>query len=160
MFDVRIELFMPRDVLFVRRHGPYAVSAPEAWKTLWGWLHAQGHAGSVKRVLGVSWDAPDHPAPDTIRYDACVEMHARVGGDPGINVAEKSLPGGAFAVLTHEGDYSTLGARMGEMVDTLLPEKALEPDWSRPAMEVYLNDPTGTDGDAPKRTDICIPIHD
>ncbi|MEL7543963.1 MAG: GyrI-like domain-containing protein [Pseudomonadota bacterium] len=131
MADVRIEEFVDRDVVFVRRYGPYETSAMEAWQTLWAWVNEKGHTPQVKRVIGASWDHPEHTTPSEIRYDACIEMHARVDGDPGFDIGLKTLPGGPYAVTLFEGPYQGMGPALRDLADVQVParsDKSPQPD--------------------------------
>lgn len=155
--DIRIEEFVDRDVIFARRVGAYPQSAPLAWQTLWSWVATQGHGDKVKRAIGIGWDSPVHTPADECRYDACLELHERVGGDPGFDIALQTLPGGPHAVYRMTGPYHQMPDMLQDLLNDVLPERGLQVEPTRPILEIYLNDPTQVP-EAELLTDLCIPL--
>jgi len=155
--EFRIEEFTPRDVAFTRRQGAYKQMAPVAWQALWAWLRDAGHADKVKRAIGIGWDDPVSTPLADRRYDACVELHEKVDGDPGYEISLQTLPGGLYAVHQLVGPYHRIGDTLQTMMNDALPEKGLAPDMTRPFLEIYINDPTEV-AEHELRTDLCVPV--
>lgn len=155
--DIRLEEFTARDVVFTRRFGAYPQVAPVAWHFLWSWLAEKEQMGSVKRAIGIGWDDPQQTPAADLRYDACVELHARLSVDPGAEISIQTLPGGRYAVATHKGPYHLIGEAIREIRDEKLPEIGAIPDLARPCLEIYLNNPEEV-AEADLLTDLCVPV--
>ena len=155
--EIRIEDFAAREVIFTRRVGAYAQSAPQAWQALWAWVASQGHGEKIKRVIGIGWDSPAHTPAAECRYDACMELHEPVAGDPDLDIALQTLPGGMHAVHRMVGPYHQMPDTIMELLDSTLPERGLIVDPVRPVLEIYVNDPTQVP-ETDLLTDLCIPI--
>jgi len=155
--DIRLEDFSPRDVVYTRQIGPYQETAPIAWRSLWSWLREKGLASEVKRMIGIGLDDPTTTPLSERRYNACVELHRAAEPDPEFDIEVQTLPGGPYAVHQLKGPYNLIGETLHEMQGAALPEKGLLADYTRPFLEIYLNDPTSV----PERdllTDLCIPV--
>ncbi|MGI9407670.1 MAG: AraC family transcriptional regulator [Hyphomicrobiaceae bacterium] len=155
--DLHLEEFSPREVVYTRRVGPYQEMAPIAWRSLWSWLREKGHAGDVKRAIGFGLDDPTTTPLGERRYDACVELHVPASEDPEFDIAVQNIPGGPYAIHRLRGPYHQIGDAFQELHRAALPEKGLMADYTRPFLEIYINDPA----DVPERellTDLCIPV--
>ena len=128
----------PVRVVFVRRTGPYAESAPEAWQVLmktlaWRvWLHFPAE------MMGVCHDDPEITAAENLRYDACLRFRLRAA--PRGDLEERCLPGGRHAVFLHQGPHAELPATYARIYDAWLPA-GRERLGESPAFEVYLDQP-------------------
>jgi AraC family transcriptional regulator len=151
--DVRVEKVPPRRVAFLRHLGPYQSVGP-TFERLAGWAGQRGLFGPNTLMLGVCHDDPDVTPPDKIRYDCCVTVDERVGGEGEIGV--QTLDGGECAVVTHRGPYATLGESYRWLYGVWLPTSGREPG-NAPPFEVYCNSPRDTPPEE-LLTDICVPL--
>ncbi len=153
--EISAEQFTPRDVVYTRRTGPYRQSAPEAWTALWTWLNEKGLAENTKRMIGFGLDNPVATAPEQMRYEACVELHGTPVADEEAGMKVQTIPGGWYAVYRMEGSYHRMSDCFQDLRNTVLPEKGLFIDPSRPFLEIYVNANVPEDE---LLTDLCIPI--
>jgi AraC family transcriptional regulator len=151
--DVKIEHLDPLRVAFVRHIGPYH-EVGKAWETLCTQLGKEGLLGPDSRFVGVCYDDPEVTAPEKIRYDACVTVDENF--EPQGEVGVQTLPGGAFAVVTHIGPYDRLNQTYAELFGRWLPSSGRELR-SEPSLEFYLNDPESTEPED-LLTDIYAPL--
>ncbi len=151
--DARIEHLDPLRVAFVRHVGPYH-EVGKAWETLCTQLGKEGLLGPDSRFVGVCYDDPEVTAPEKIRYDACVTVDENF--EPQGEVGVQTLPGGAFAVVTHTGPYDRLNQTYAELFGRWLPGSGRELR-SEPSLEFYLNDPESTEPED-LLTDIYAPL--
>ena len=149
----------PRQVGFVRAHGPYRRSSIEAWHTMSEWLERHDLSGQVSCGYGLALDHPDSvDAKQTCRYDACVELSSGYENLKADGLAFQTLPGGAFARIRHVGHYGKLSASLAKVRDEWLPEQPrLLLDRRRPLLAIYLADPKTRDR-AKLRCDVCVPV--
>ena len=157
--DLRIENFSQAEVVYTRRVGPYQEMAPIAWRSLWSWLREKGLAGNVTRTIGFGLDDPTTTPLNERRYDACAELSVEAIEDPDFEIGVQTVPGGKYAVYQLKGPYHQIGNTLKDMMTTALPQQNLTADYTRPFLEIYLNDPT----EVPERdllTELCIPISD
>ena len=148
--SVVIKSLAPARVAFVRHVGPYDRVAP-AWDRLCAFLGKEGLLGGDSQFFGICHDDPAVTEGARIRYDACVTVDPRFvpQGEIGVQV----IPGGDYAVLTHIGPYSGLGASYAQLFGQWLPRsgRRLRPT---PSFEAYLNSPENT---APE--DLIVDLH-
>ena len=148
--SVVITPLRPTRVAFVRHVGPYDRVAV-AWDRLCTFLGKEGLLGGDTQFLGICHDDPAVTEPARIRYDACVTVDRLFvpQGDIGVQV----ISGGDYAVLTHVGPYSGLGASYAKLFGQWLPRsgRRLRPE---PCFEAYLNSPENT---APG--DLIVDLH-
>lgn len=154
--EIRIERIEPTTVACVRHVGPYS-EVGGAWKALMKWGWAKMLFGSPK-TFGLSHDDPDVTEPERLRYDAC--MAVAPGTRTRGRVELRDLPGGAFAVTLHRGDYGSIGDTYARLFAQVVTRGVDGRSWSLgdpPAREVYLNDPRRTKP-ADLRTEIWMPV--
>ena len=139
--EVRIERLDPMRVAFARHVGPYN-EVGKAWDTVCEKLGREGLLGPNCRFIGLSYDDPEVTSPEKIRYDACVTVgdDFTAEGDVGV----QTIPGGEFAVVTHEGPFEKLSQTYAALFGQWLPSSGRELQ-SEPSLEIYLNDPDSTD---------------
>lgn len=140
-----------KEVLFVRRSGPYADAAATAWSALMGFAYQTKSLTADTELIGISHDDPEITPESRVRYDACVTFSGNLR--PEGDVGTQTISGGRYAVFLHRGPYQ-------EMVHTL---RAIFAGWlpasgarlrDCPAFEVYLNrDPRRT-----KPENLCTEI--
>jgi AraC family transcriptional regulator len=151
--EVRIERLDPMRVAFARHVGPYN-EVGKAWDTVCEKLGREGLLGPNCRFIGLCYDDPEVTPPEKIRYDACVTVgdDFTAEGDVGV----QTIPGGEFAVVTHEGPFEKLSQTYAALFGQWLPSSGRELR-SEPSLELYLNDPDST---APEDllTDIYAPL--
>ena len=151
--DVKFEKLEPQRVAFVRHIGPYN-ECGKAWDRLTAEIGRRGLLGADARFIGLCHDDPEITPPEKVRYDACVTV-----GDnfvPEGEIGEQTIEGGEYAVVTHFGPYDKFGETYDEFFGQWLPKSGRELR-SVPCLEVYLNDPEGTDPED-LVTDIYAPL--
>jgi AraC family transcriptional regulator len=151
--EVRIRTIEPLRVAFLRHIGPYQDVGP-TFERFMGWAARRGLFVPGALVLGISWDNPDVTAPEKIRYDCCITVGPDFQAEGEVGV--QTLDGGDYAVATHQGSYTELGAVWGWLYGTWLPASGREPR-NGPSFSVYPNTPQGT---PPEQlvTDIYLPL--
>lgn len=150
----QIRTIDPMPVLFVRRTGPYAQAAAQAFGVLCQFAGPRGLLGPTTRVIGISHDDPHVTEEARFRYDACVTVESEVDAEG--EVGRKTITGGRYAVFLHEGAYEGLQATYEGIFSAWLPgseEKLRE----EPSFEVYLNSPDQVRPDE-LRTEIWLPL--
>jgi AraC family transcriptional regulator len=147
---VRIEKLQPKRVAFVRHIGPYQ-KCGAAWGKLCSWAGPKGLLGPRTACIGISYDDPEVTPLDKIRYDACVTVSEGVKAEGEIGVQE--IPGGEFAIFTHQGPLENLLKSYQAIFGEWAP-KSGRVIKAGPGYEVYLNDPNTT---PPEK--ILIDIH-
>lgn len=150
---VEIRHVEPMRVAFMRHVGPYS-QCGATWGRFMAWAGSNGLLGPAALFIGICHDDPDVTPSERIRYDACVT----VGEDfePQGEVGIQTIPGGEYAVTTHEGPYDTLGETYARLCGEWAPRSGRE-FRSAPCFEVYLNDP---ESEAPEDllTDVYVPL--
>ena len=151
IMDVRIETFDAIRVARVRHVGPYNEVGP-CFMRLFEWAGAVG--ARPGRCFSISYDSPEVVAPESLRSDACLELHTDTSPPPGISL--DSVGEGRYAVHTHRGPYDGIVAVYQRLFSSWLPGSGEEVD-DRPCMEMYLNSPLDT---APSDllTELCLPL--
>ena len=151
--EVRIETLDDIEVARVRHVGRYG-EVSQCFERLFEWVASIG--AQPGRVLTLSHDNPDVVALESLRSDACVELHTDASPPPGISIDK--LGAGRYAVYAHRGPYDSLGEAYKRLFESWLPQSGEEVD-DRPCMEIYRNDPRDT---APDQllTDVCLPLRE
>jgi AraC family transcriptional regulator len=151
--EVVVKRINPMRVAFVRHVGPYADCGP-AWEKVCRWAAETREYGPDTLCIGISYDDPDVTPPDKIRYDACLTVGA--GVTPSGDVAIQEIPGGEYAVVTHQGPYHELSKTYAALFRQWVPASGRELR-SAPCLEIYRNDPSTT---PPEQllTDIYLPL--
>lgn len=154
VMNVRIETLPDLKILSVRQNGPYMDSARRAWEILCTWAGPKNLLGPKTLLIGISHDDPQVTAPEDIRYDAAITVDRELPIAP--PVTSGLLPGGEYAVITHQGPYEGLEQTYAVIMGQWLPGSGRELR-DTPWFEVYRNDPETTP--PPQlRTDIHIPL--
>ena len=151
--EVRIETFDDIKVARVRHVGHYG-EVSQCFERLFEWVAAMGVQPG--RVLTLSHDDPDDIAIESLRSDACVELHTDASPPPGISIDK--LGAGRYAIYTYRGPYDSLGDAYKRLFETWLPQSGEEVD-DRPCMEIYRNNPRDTAPDE-LLTDVCLPLRE
>lgn len=149
--DVRIETIDEIEVARIRHVGPYN-EVGRCFERLFEWATSVG--GRPGRVFSLSYDDPDTNAPESLRSDACLELHSDVAPPPDITV--DTLAAGRYAIHTHRGPYDGIAEAYRRLFSVWLPQSGEEID-DRPCMEVFLNSPLDTPP-AELVTELCLPL--
>lgn len=149
----------PRQVVYVRRSGLYRTSSAQAWAEMFAWLARHKLREHVTCSYGLAVDHPGLVAPQSCRYDACIEIPEGFANVRTDGLSFQTLPGGAFARIRHVGPYGDLRPAIVSIRDEWLPtQPRLGLDRRRPLLIIYLDDPERREG-AKLRADICIPVN-
>ena len=149
--DVRIETIDEIEVARIRHVGPYN-EVGRCFERLFEWAGSVG--GRPGRVFSLSYDDPDTVAPESLRSDACLELHTDVAPPPDITV--DTLAAGRYAIHTHRGSYDGIAEAYRRLFSVWLPQSGEEID-DRPCMEIFLNSPLDTPP-AELVTELCLPL--
>jgi AraC family transcriptional regulator len=150
-----IRMIPEEKVMFVRKTGPYAKAAGEAWGALMKFAYSHRLMNKETKGIGISHDSPDITPEDNIRYDACITVAGPV--KPEGEVGVQKIGGGKYAVFLHKGPYEKFGETYNAIFTRWLPEAGAKLR-EAPCFEVYLNrDPRRTRPEK-LRTEIFIPI--
>ncbi|MDP2849096.1 MAG: AraC family transcriptional regulator [Humidesulfovibrio sp.] len=152
--NVRIETLPDIRIASVRQTGPYMESAERAWKILCGWGAPKGLFTPRTMIIGISHDDPQATPPEEIRYDAAISLEVDIAVEPPVTLG--ALPGGEYAIFTHQGPYEGLEEVYKTIMGQWLPTSERE-FRDTPWFEVYRNDPSTTPP-AQLITDIHIPL--
>jgi AraC family transcriptional regulator len=153
--SVRMTTLTPMKVAFLRHVGPYEDEAlGRTWDRLLFWAGQRGLLGPRTRLLGIDHDNPHVTPPDKLRYDACVATDQPV--EPEGEVGTQEIPGGEYAVVTHQGPYETLPEAYARLYGEWLPQSGREPA-ATPGFQHYRTTPRES---APQDlvTDIYVPL--
>ncbi|MBU1231002.1 MAG: AraC family transcriptional regulator [Proteobacteria bacterium] len=152
--NVRIETLPERRLAMVRAQGPYMESAPKAWGALCAYAQRKNLFGPQTLLIGISHDDPSVTAPGDIRYDAAIPVESHVLVEPPVSIG--TLPGGEYAVISHQGPHEGLEEAYGAIMGRWLPQSGREMRDS-PSFEIYRNTLSST---PPEQllTDIHIPL--
>ena len=145
-----------KTVVYVRRTGPYAKAAGEAWSAVCQFAYSHRLVSKAKgsEFIGISYDDPNVTTGDKLRYEACITVKPGVKGEGEVGV--KQLEGGKFAMFLHKGPYEKFMKTYEEIFGRWLPESGAKLR-DLPSFEVYLNFPGRTKPEN-LRTEIYVPI--
>jgi len=134
--EYKIENRQAQRVLYVRRHGDYMQSAPDAWQAMDEYAEQENLYTEDTQMIGVCHDSPEVTEKDKIRYDACISANdsLEANGEFGIQM----IRGGDYAVFMHEGPYEKLIDTYGQIEHEWLANQERELD-DAPVFEIYLN---------------------
>jgi AraC family transcriptional regulator len=122
-----------------------------------GWIDKQKARPRAKQALGLFRDNPRTTASELLRYDACIPVAFGFDADLEAGIGRQTLPGGAYAILTHVGAYAEVGGLMSSLHRDIVPKRGLSVDYDRPFTAIFLNDPMLT-REIHRRTELCIPV--
>ncbi len=155
---VSLVYIRPRQVAFVRAHGPYAAASQRAWALMLDWLDERGLVGRLPCGFGLAHDNPNQVVTQLCRYDACVELPNDFVENIADGIGFQMLPGGAYARTRHVGVYTGLSGVVGSIRDQWMGEQEnLILDRRRPFLFTYIDDPRVTPA-GERRCDICLPV--
>jgi len=144
----------PTRVAYLRYTGPFGEPVGRFWRgTVAPWLADNGLVDCPR--YGVAVDDPRTTAPESCRYDACVEL------PPGISLAdapETRIAGGRYAVTTFKGKGTDIGPAWDRFLQAFETEGSLRLDEARPPFEHY---PRGATYEARNGTfacELCLPV--
>jgi AraC family transcriptional regulator len=157
--DVRIETLQAVEALSVESIGPYPEKAPVAWKQLWSWVKRNAQDDMVRLAIGYGLDNPKTIPEHMLRYYACVTIAGGHQGEPEAGIEKRMIPGGRYAIYRMKGSYTSMPQRFAQLHDEWLPSSGEVPDYTRPFLENYINDPNEV-GLENALTDLCLPIRE
>ncbi len=149
--EVRIETFGDIEVARVRHTGPYN-EVGACFERLFEWAATTGARPGL--VLTLSYDDPDTVESQSLRSDACVEIHTDSSPPPGTSIDR--IESGRYAVYTHRGSYDGISEAYKRLFGMWFPQSDEELD-DRPCMEIYRNTPLNI-VPAQLLTDLCLPL--
>lgn len=144
----------PTTVAYLRHVGPYGKLVSDFWITkVAPWMETNGLYGKPR--YGISLDDPGIAAPETLRYDAAVEVPKNfVGaGDHQMTV----IPGGKYAVGKFKGTDNEVGEAWAWLLRDWLPESGMQLD-SRPFFEHYPVTAGYDQKTGEFECEICLPV--
>ncbi|GAA0357660.1 AraC family transcriptional regulator [Bowmanella denitrificans] len=142
-------------VICARAFGTYAQAAPQAWAKIMKFAYSNRLMNSQVRLFGIPRDDPNLTQPDRIRYDACLDINADLGGTT--DVSQHVIEGGRYLKFLHRGAHEKLSETYTSIFHQWLPESNYKLR-DVPVFELYLNrDPRKTKPQNLK-TEIYIPV--
>lgn len=146
---VRVERLPALAAIGLEHHGSY-MTIGRAFETLLGRHLSRGDVRPPLRMVGLYRDDPASTPEAALRSAACLVV------EPGHPLANVSIRGGWYAVLTYRGPYATMHEAYRWLYGTWLVGAGLAPA-DAPLVEEYLNDPRTT---APGEliTEIRLPL--
>lgn len=155
--NVKIESNVPpQRVAAVRHLGPYW-QIGGAFDRLWAWVR-EHNVPVTGPSLAIYHDDPGSTSDSELRSDACVPIPEDFTVDSA-GVTAISLPGGKYAVATHEGAYESLGATWNRFMGEWFPASGERIDESRPCFELYVVESCPDVSPADLRTELYEAIH-
>ena len=149
--NVRIKTIGPMRVAFLRHLGPYN-EVGKTWEKLIAQLAQEGRIGANSVFIGIPHDDPDVTPARKLRYDACVTVDDRYIAAGAIKI--QTVPQGDYAVTTHCGPPSGLGAAYARLFGQWLPRSGREVR-SSPSFLMALNNPQKPED---RLTDVYLPL--
>jgi len=144
----------PTTVAYLRHVGPYGKQVSDFWITkVAPWMETNGLFGKPR--YGISLDDPGIAAPETLRYDAAVEVPKDFAGAGDYQMTV--IPGGKYAVGKFKGTENEVGEAWAWLLRDWLPESGMQLD-SRPFFEHYPVSAGYDQKTGQFESEICIPV--
>ena len=144
----------PTTVAYLRHVGPYGKQVSDFWITkVAPWMETNGLYGKPR--YGISLDDPGIAAPETLRYDAAVEVPKDFAGAGDYQMTV--IPGGKYAVGKFKGTENEVGEAWAWLLRDWLPESGMQLD-SRPFFEHYPVSAGYDQTTGQFESEICIPV--
>src|SRR6267378_4060504 len=144
----------PTTVAYLRHVGPYGKQVSDFWITkVAPWMETNGLFGKPR--YGISLDDPGIAAPETLRYDAAVEVPKDFAGAGDYQMTV--IPGGKYAVGKFKGTDKEVGEAWAWLLRDWLPESGMQLD-SRPFLEHYPGSAGYDQKTGQFECEICIPV--
>jgi len=144
----------PTTVAYLRHVGPYGKQVSDFWITkVAPWMETNGLYGKPR--YGISLDDPGIAAPETLRYDAAVEVPKDFAGAGDYQMTV--IPGGKYAVGKFKGTENEVGEAWAWLLRDWLPESGMQLD-SRPFFEHYPVSAGYDQKTGQFECEICIPV--
>jgi AraC family transcriptional regulator len=144
----------PTTVAYLRHVGPYGKQVSDFWiKKVAPWMETNGLYGKPR--YGISLDDPGIAAPETLRYDAAVEVPKDFAGAGDYQMTV--IPGGKYAVGKFKGTENEVGEAWAWLLRDWLPESGMQLD-SRPFFEHYPVSAGYDQKTGQFESEICIPV--
>ena len=144
----------PTTVAYLRHVGPYGKQVSDFWITkVAPWMETNGLFGKPR--YGISLDDPGIAAPETLRYDAAVEVPKDFAGAGDYQMTV--IPGGKYAVGKFKGTENEVGEAWAWLLRDWLPESGMQLD-SRPFFEHYPVSAGYDQTTGQFESEICIPV--
>lgn len=124
---------------------------------MFAWLHESGVINSVGTGYGLLLDDPRRVAPQSCRYEACIELTDEYRSMIPDTFSVRRLPGGAYARHRHLGGTSGLAPAISALRNDWMPTNGLIVDMRRPVIEIYFDNPEFVPAEK-QRIDICMPV--
>ncbi|MGD9107619.1 MAG: AraC family transcriptional regulator [Gammaproteobacteria bacterium] len=106
-------------ILFIRRTGNYDISAHDAWDAMKAFIK-KNHLNEKRRYISIGHDDPKITEDEKIRFDACIEddQNIQITGE----IARKIIPGGKYAIFTHQGSHEQIANTYDRIFLKWLPD--------------------------------------
>jgi AraC family transcriptional regulator len=144
----------PTTVAYLRHVGPYGKPVSDFWMSkVAPWMETNGLYGKPR--YGISLDDPGIAAPETLRYDAAVEVPKNFAGAGDYQMTV--IPGGKYAVGTFKGTDKEAGEAWAWLLRDWLPESGMQLD-SRPFFEHYPVTAGYDQKTGEFECEICLPV--
>jgi effector-binding domain-containing protein len=115
MPEVEVKTIDPKTVMSLSFEGSYAQTT-DRLDELMAWMLRVGHPYS-DRPFAIYYDDPVEVAEEDLRAEVCLPVEEAC--EPAEDIERKTVPGGEFVCMMHDGPYSGLDAVYGELFDWL-----------------------------------------
>jgi len=153
--DIRVSKLDTMRVVCMEHIGPYNEIGPVFHK-LWNFTQQHSLPVEGEKWIGIYRDDPSSVPQEKLRSEACVTVGIETEIPDLKDITVKTLDGGKYAIGTHVGPYSGLGAAWGDIWADI--EKAGHEVRNSPCFELYIS---GGDDGIPESewvTELCIPV--
>jgi len=135
----------------IKGQGPYDKVGP-LFEELFEWLKKKGIEPSGPS-FGIYYDDPEKTPPEKCRYEIGFPIDKDIEGDERVEI--KTYSPVEVATILHQGPYSTIGEKWGEICQWVEREGY---EWAGPGREVYIKCPGTVSSEQELLTEIQIPI--
>lgn len=153
MAEVELKTVDPQTVMSLSFEGSYAQTTDKLDK-LMAWLLRAGHPYSG-RPFAVYHDDPAEVAEDELTAEVCLPIAEEC--EPGADIERKTVEGGDFASIMHEGSYSELDETY-DAVFEWLEENGYQMDEDKGTREIFEVLMGEVESEDELLTDVLVPV--
>lgn len=144
-------------IIFSTGRGEYALAAGLAWERLATWLDQCVHSIDDVQRIGFASELPAKGDRRDILYYAGVVLQDRWDGRLPPEIGVQVLHGGTYESLHIAASHPAAQVRFQDAYLDWLPREGLQPDSSRPVLELYREAGRAAPGHE-AGVDFCIPV--
>mgnify|MGYP001156639225 CR=1 FL=1 len=149
----KVTQLRPAHLASIRHVGPYELVPESIFDQLEAWARRRRIPGP-RIWMGIGHDAPLTTVPEKLRFDAALVVPTPFEAQD--DIGYQYFAGGAFAVTTHVGEYTTLPAAYQRVFQRLKSLRGYQVI-GLPAIEIYHTVAVSLAARL-NQTDICLPV--